>query len=61
MVKSFYVTCLDYGIVSVDIPEGATEQEEKDLVIRAEQHGEAYWYNREIADVSEAGVDSLSC
>lgn len=59
MVKSFYITCVEYGLVSIEVPEGATEEQEKDLVRQAECLGEASWHDREITDITEAGIDSL--
>lgn len=58
MVKSFFVTRLEYGLVSIEVPEGATEQRKKALVIQAEQRGEASWHDSEITDITEVGIDS---
>lgn len=58
VVKSFYITRLEYGLVSIEVPEGATEEQEKELVRQAEQHGQASWHDNEITDITEAGIDS---
>ncbi len=58
ITKSFYITRIEYGLVSIEVPEGATEEQEKELVRRAEQNGQADFYNSEITDITEAGIDS---
>lgn len=58
MEKSFYVTRIEYGLISIEVPEGATEEEEKELVRQAEQHGQVSWHDSEITDITEAGIDS---
>lgn len=57
MEKSFFITRVEYGLVSIDVPEGATEEQEQELVMKAEQRGEADFYNSEITDIAEAGID----
>lgn len=57
MKKSFYITRLEYGLVSIEVPKGATEEQERELVLKAEQNGQTDWYDSEITDITEAEID----
>lgn len=53
MKKKFYVTELSYGIVEVDIPDNANEEEVDFLVRDAVQLGETVWHDVEVTDITE--------
>jgi hypothetical protein len=52
--KKFYITELSYGIVEVDIPDNADEEEIDFIVRDAIQLGETWWYDVEVTDITEA-------
>lgn len=53
MKKKFYVTELSYGIVEVDIPDNANEEEIDFLVRDAVQLGCTEWHDIEVTDITE--------
>lgn len=53
MKKKFYVKELSYGIVEVDIPDNANEEEIDFLVRDAVQLGCTEWHDVEVIDITE--------
>lgn len=53
MKKKFYITEFSYGIVEVDIPDGADDEEIDFLVRDAVQLGSTEWHDVEVTDITE--------
>jgi hypothetical protein len=53
MKKKFDVTEVSYGIVEVDIPDNANEEEVDFLVRDAVQLGSTEWHDVEVTDITE--------
>jgi hypothetical protein len=53
MKKKFYVTQIDYGIVEVDIPDDANEEEIDCIVRDAVWLGSTEWYDVEVTNIAE--------
>lgn len=53
MKKKFYITELSYGVVEVDIPDGANEEDIDFLVRDAVNLGCTEWHDVEVTDITE--------